>query len=239
MTERQTHILLAVISEFVETAFPVGSQVIVEKYKVKASPATIRNEMVELTEMGFLAKSHFSAGRVPTYLGFRYYIDRLMEEESVNYMEEVEMRQELHRRRFQKDKLIKCAVDVLSDSLKYASIALADDSVFYSGISEMLDYQEFQDIDNLRSILTIIENAVTLDRIFKKAFSDSDTKVLVGSEAGFNAFEPCALVYSEFTVYQGQQGYIGVIGPMRMLYSHVIPRVRFMAETLSVVTRGW
>ncbi len=239
MTERQTAILLGIIEEFMKTASPIGSVVLSEKYKIKSSPATIRNEMVDLAEMGYLEKTHFSAGRIPTPLGFRYYIDRLMEEDDLDYMEEVELRQALHRQRFERDKLIKAAVDMLSGSLKYASVAVADDSVFYSGISEILDYPEFQDIDNLRNIFSIIENYSILKGIFNKALSDSEIKVLVGDEAGFQAFEPCSLVYAEFRLYQGQIGFIGVIGPVRMLYSHVIPRVRLAAETLSGVTRGW
>lgn len=239
MTDRQTQILLAIIQEFMRTAMPVGSMAISDEYDIKASPATIRNEMVELTDMGYLQKSHFSAGRVPTHLGFRYYIDRLMEEEEIDYMDEVEIRQALHRQRFERDKLIRSAVDTLANSLKYASVAITDDSVFYSGISEILDYHEFQDLDNLKSIISIIENYTTLKGMFNKAVSDSEIKVLVGDEAGFRAFEPCSLVYSEFRLYQGQVGFIGVIGPLRMVYSHVIPRVRLMAETLSGVTRGW
>lgn len=239
MTERQIEILFSIIQEFMKTAIPVGSIAIAEKYDIDASPATIRNEMVELTDMGYLDKSHFSAGRVPTPLAFRYYIDRLMDEDAIDYMDEVEIRQALHNQRFEKEKLIKSAVDALANSLKYAAVAIADDAVFYSGISEILDYPEFQDLYNLKSILSIIENYTTLRGIFNKAISDSEIKVLVGDEAGFHAFEPCALVYSEFRLYQGQIGFIGVIGPIRMMYSHVIPRVRFTAETLSGVTRGW
>lgn len=239
ITERQVAILAAIIKEFMETALPVGSTVVAERYKVKASPATIRNEMVSLANMGYLEKNHFSAGRIPTSIGFRYYIDRIMLEEDLNYIEEVAIRQELHRQRFAKDKLVKSAVDSLAEHLKYAVVAIADDGVFYSGIAEMLDYQEFHDLDNLRNILSIIENYEMLENVFKKVTSDSDIKILVGDEAGFRAFDPCAIVYSRFDLYNGQFGYISVIGPMRMIYSQVIPWVRFTSDVLSSVTRGW
>jgi transcriptional regulator of heat shock response len=239
MTDRQTQILLAIIREFMITASPIGSVILYEKYHIKASPATIRNEMVSLAELGYLEKTHFSAGRIPTTTGFRYYIDRLMHEELVDYMQEVELRQLLHAQRFQRDKLIKMAVDNLADTLKYAAVALADDTIFYSGISEILDYPEFQDIDNLKSILGVIENYSILKNVFGKAMSDNDIKVLVGEETGFRSFSPCAVVYAEFRLYQGQVGFIGVIGPIRMDYAQVIPHVRFVADTLSSVTRGW
>ena len=75
--ERQQKILLAVVCEYISTAEPVGSRTIARKYEFGISPATIRNIMADLEEMGLLVQPHTSAGRIPTDKGFRFYVDYL------------------------------------------------------------------------------------------------------------------------------------------------------------------
>ena len=83
LTSRQTQILKALIDEYIETAEPVGSDALDKKYNLGVSPATIRNEMVNLTKLGFLKQPHTSAGRVPTSGAMKFYIDQLMEEKQI------------------------------------------------------------------------------------------------------------------------------------------------------------
>ena len=78
LTERQRLILALVIHDYTETAQPVGSRALIERYKLDTSSATIRNDMVELTEAGYLRQPHTSAGRVPTEEGYRYFVRQLM-----------------------------------------------------------------------------------------------------------------------------------------------------------------
>jgi heat-inducible transcriptional repressor len=78
LTERQKLILALMIRDYIETAQPVGSATLVQKYNLDVSPATVRNEMVALTEMGYLRQPHTSAGRVPTEEGYRYFVRQLM-----------------------------------------------------------------------------------------------------------------------------------------------------------------
>lgn len=78
LSERQKLILALVIRDYIETAQPVGSVSLVKRYKLDFSSATIRNDMVALTEMGFLRQPHTSAGRVPTEEGYRYFVRQLM-----------------------------------------------------------------------------------------------------------------------------------------------------------------
>src|ERR1700694_2039552 len=97
LTERQSRILELVIREYVEAASPVGSQLISGKYPMKASPATIRNEMAELEEMGYLTHPHTSSGRVPTEEGYRYYVEILMREEELGRDEQQTIRHQFHQ----------------------------------------------------------------------------------------------------------------------------------------------
>jgi heat-inducible transcriptional repressor len=78
LTERQKLTLALVIRDYIETAQPVGSRRLVEHYNLDVSSATVRNEMVALTEMGYLRQPHTSAGRVPTEEGYRYFVRQLM-----------------------------------------------------------------------------------------------------------------------------------------------------------------
>ena len=83
LSERQQNLLRVIIEEYVSSAEPVGSETIVKKFDLGVSPATIRNEMVKLAEEGYLEKSYSSSGRIPTSLGFRYYIQDLMDEKKM------------------------------------------------------------------------------------------------------------------------------------------------------------
>src|SRR5690349_21131806 len=71
-------ILQAVVFEYVSTADPVGSELLVKKYGLGVKSATVRNELSDLAEMGYLEQPHTSAGRIPSDLGYRYYVDRLI-----------------------------------------------------------------------------------------------------------------------------------------------------------------
>lgn len=77
MDDRKFMILQAIIDDYIMTAVPVGSRTISRKSGVGFSPATIRNEMSDLEELGYLDQPHTSAGRIPSAMGYRFYIDRL------------------------------------------------------------------------------------------------------------------------------------------------------------------
>lgn len=78
LDERKTKILSAIVQDYIATAEPIGSRTIARKYRIGISPATIRNEMADLEDMGYLSQPHTSAGRVPSDKGYRFYVDFLM-----------------------------------------------------------------------------------------------------------------------------------------------------------------
>ena len=79
MDERKQKILESIVLDYVETAEPVGSRAMVKKHGLKISAATVRNEMADLEDMGYLEQPHTSAGRIPSQKGFRYFVDCMME----------------------------------------------------------------------------------------------------------------------------------------------------------------
>ena len=78
ISERKVKILKAIIDEYIATGMPIGSRTLSKRPGFDYSPATIRNEMADLEEMGYLEKSHVSSGRMPSDLAYRFYVDRLM-----------------------------------------------------------------------------------------------------------------------------------------------------------------
>ena len=106
LTDRQIKILKSIIEEYMESANAVGSEQLEKKYELGVSPATIRNEMVALVEMGYLHQPHASAGRAPTKEAFKFYVDQLMEEKKLSVADEVAAKEKVWDFRFDFDKLI-------------------------------------------------------------------------------------------------------------------------------------
>lgn len=123
MNERKLEILKAIIADYVTTGEPVGSRTLAKKYDLGISPATIRNEMSDLEEMGFLEQPHTSAGRVPSSKGYRVYVDQLMERGQVT-SEEVAIieKQILSMASYQIDKIIRQTTQMLSQLTNLAII---------------------------------------------------------------------------------------------------------------------
>lgn len=95
LTERERLVLQSLISYYIATAEPVGSKTVSQKYRLGISPATIRNTMQDLEEMGLIAQPHTSAGRVPTDKGYRVYVDSMMGPEALTPSEEDQIRREI------------------------------------------------------------------------------------------------------------------------------------------------
>jgi heat-inducible transcriptional repressor len=96
LDERKARVLRAVIQDFIQTANPVGSKSLVDRYTLGISPATVRNELAALEEQGYLSHPHTSAGRVPTDLGYRWYVDTLRDLGSVASAQQDEVEIERH-----------------------------------------------------------------------------------------------------------------------------------------------
>ena len=101
LTERQIELLQAIIDDYITTAEPVGSVEIVKSHNLRCSPATVRNEMAKLIDMGFLEMLHPSSGRVPTKMAYKFYIQDLMQEEELPVLQEVALKQRLWSNRFE------------------------------------------------------------------------------------------------------------------------------------------
>ncbi|MDO5146415.1 MAG: heat-inducible transcriptional repressor HrcA [Eubacteriales bacterium] len=126
LDERKMKILKAIISTYLETGEPVGSRTIARDSDLNLSSATIRNEMADLEELGFILQPHTSAGRIPSDLGYRYYVDRLMEERESELMnrenEFRKERQSLLQKMDRMEEVLKNVADVLAANTNYATL---------------------------------------------------------------------------------------------------------------------
>ncbi len=122
LDERKKKILQAVIRNYLETGEPVGSRTISKYTDLNLSSATIRNEMADLEEMGYILQPHTSAGRIPSDKGYRFYVDAMMEEKE---REVVEMQELMVERQDKMETLLKQVAKVLAQNTRYATMISA------------------------------------------------------------------------------------------------------------------
>ncbi len=126
LSERKLKILQAIITDYIETAEPVGSRTLSRKYDLGVSAATIRNEMAELEEDGYLKQLHTSSGRVPSDKAYRLYVDQLMESRILAKIQREALRESLMQKFHEVQNLLKHSAEYLSEITDYTSIAMAE-----------------------------------------------------------------------------------------------------------------
>lgn len=124
ITDRQRQILEAVIDCYINSAEPVSSSCVCKKYMPNVSSATIRNEMSELEFNNYLYQPHVSAGRVPTHLAYRLYVDSLIKQRAYELEDYFQTKQQLMNRMQQMEDIIYSAAQALSDMTKYTSVLM-------------------------------------------------------------------------------------------------------------------
>lgn len=239
LTDRQKALLKAIIEQYIENAEPVGSEIIERKFDLGVSPATIRNEMVKLNEAGFLKQPHTSAGRIPTSLGFRTYIQELMKEKQLPVSAEVSIKEKMWQGRYQYDKLLQEAVRALAERCDMLGLAIDDinGQVYWAGASRILDWPEFYDIDVARFVLSLFDEVPTLQQIIGSAVGPDPMHILFGEDLGFEHLGSTGFVFTRYEVASGKGGVVGVIGPARMNFSLVLPYVKYVRDMITETGR--
>ena len=123
LSDRKKRILTAVVEEYIATAEPVGSKFLAEKTDLNCSSATIRNELAELVNMGYLAQPHTSAGRIPTSSGYRMYVNELMQKQKLSIDETNELNERLELKLKELDNTISDVSRLASQLTEYPALA--------------------------------------------------------------------------------------------------------------------
>jgi heat-inducible transcriptional repressor len=237
LTQRQIEVLKAIIREFTDTGEPVGSEILEKKYRLGVSPATIRNEMVQLAKKGYLKKTHFSSGRVPSAHGFRFYIRNIMKEKEMSTFDEVAYKNSIWDDRHDEHRLLFHATKVLAQRTGLLSLTVTDaGDLYYSGIANLLNKNEFLNLDLSRSLFGLLDEDRYWNTVLRQLYAlEEDLMYMLGEEDFRNpVFESCASVIGEF---EGPRikGFIGVVGPKRMMYEEIIPQVRFFSGLIRTI----
>ncbi len=124
ITDREKLVLSAIVNYYLTSGETIGSRALVKKYGIDFSSATIRNVMADLEDLGYIAKTHVSSGRIPTDAGYRYYLDELLEIEKLTKMEKERIEVAYEKRIDQLDSMLRETSDLLSKMTSYAGIVI-------------------------------------------------------------------------------------------------------------------
>lgn len=333
LSNRQILILRAIIDDFIHTAQAVGSRTLAKKKYISYSPATIRNEMADLEDMGYLEKTHSSSGRVPSEKGYRFYVDHLLSPSKLTEEELQEIQAIFNDKIYELEQLAKQLAQLLSEFTNYTSIVLGpkvfetklkqlqfipiqDDrivaiivtdtghvehrtitvedgydpsqleklmnilnerlvgvplidlkrkveseltellrqhmhdyekiyrlitqtfgqkkgeQIFFGGKTNMLTQPEFNDIEKIRSLLSIIEREDVLYDIVQTNTS-SGISIKIGRENKIKEMSDCSLITATYSIGKEHAGTIAILGPTRMEYSRVISLLSLLSDDLS------
>ena len=162
LTSRKIEILKAIVESFIATAEPVGSKTLVEKFDLPYSSATIRNEMLELETLGFLEKTHTSSGRIPSTLGYRYYVEHLMVEKIDNNLQTA-LQVVFSDRQLKIEEVIKRSCDILAQMTNLTSMVLGPEANV-----QTLEHINLFPVDQNKVVAVFITNSGhTENRVFQ------------------------------------------------------------------------
>lgn len=332
MDARKFRILQAIIDDYILTAIPVGSRTISKKYEMGLSSATIRNEMSDLEELGYLDQPHVSAGRIPSAKAYRLYVNELLQKGAIASDDADTVRQYFRNRTRQMEDVISHAAQVLSGLTHYTSLVMTpkgaelrirniqlvpvsssaalvvivtdggimrdtvvnvdkdmDSDALYAisrmlterlnghtlseaqkllqglqgdmqdslgllngimafvdetegqgskpklalgGTSNILNFPEYNDVEKAKSFLSVLETKEKLMKVLEN-HNEMAFTVRIGPETGIPELEDCSLVTATYRLGDHTRGTIGVIGPTRMQYGHVLSVLNAMGQQLS------
>ena len=229
MTERQKLILCAIVEQYAEVAVPVGSSLLAKVFGV--SSATIRAEMAELEHMGLITQPHTSAGRIPTDKGYRYYVNRITDQQD-GALPAGRAEKALSARVESgglPDRTIRTAVDTLVEMTHNLGLATIGDQLYMSGLSNLFGQPEFMHQGQVQEVATLLDN---LEPWLQEASPNKPLSVYIGQENPIGRAAGCTLIISKFRSPYSEHSYIGILGPTRQSYRDTMTYVRRAGEAL-------
>ena len=205
LNDRKIQILQAIINDYIETAEPVGSRTIAKKYNLGISSATIRNEMSDLEEMGFIMQPHASSGRIPSDLGYRLYVDHLMQKRELSMDEQGYLQSVIARDISQIDYLMEETAKVIS--------ALTNYTTFISepvGLRARIKQIRLLPLDYSSVLLVIVtEDNFMKNHVIKMGTAPAENKIFEIGMYLNQAFQGCALEQIDQSVIHHLQEELG------------------------------
>jgi len=224
ISERKKTILRTIIREYLKTAQPVSSGMLVNKCKLGVSPATIRNDMVELENDGYIFSPHTSAGRVPTELAYELELEEIKQSKEKKNLKETEatLLNDLFSGEEMGNKQTAKAIAEMADCAVFWAFHKND--LYYTGLANLFAQPEFKQTEIVYDLSVVIDHMEDIiDGLFDQLTYGE--QVLVGSKNPFGNFLSTVLVKYK---RKGQSGVFGLMGPTRMDYGHNLALVSYI-----------
>ncbi len=230
MKERQKQIFSTVFKEYIKTAQPVGSTLLVDKYNLGVSSATARNDLMELEKEGYLCQQHTSAGRIPTEKGYRYYLANFLGQKAVTAKEEELVYKTIKKYKNDSELLLKSVAKLLAEiSRRAIFLSLDKHSTYYTGVANLFAQPEFQQVKIIRNISEMIDQ---LDVVVNELGEEpgEETKILLGRENPFG--NECGTVLGHYKL-KNNYGILGILSPMRLDYDRSLGLINYITQTIN------
>lgn len=173
LDDRKVRILKAIVSNYLETGEPVGSRTISKLADMNVSSATIRNEMADLEEMGYICQPHASAGRIPTDAGYRFYVDSIMADKDAMQIGIQEDRENLLQRVDKLEKLLKQVAKVLAANTQYATLVTMPQ---YNNTVKFIQLSQVDETTLLAVIM--VDGNIVKNKLIKTTYSLKNEEIL-------------------------------------------------------------
>jgi heat-inducible transcriptional repressor len=233
LAARKADVLRAVVHDYIRTGEPVGSGTVAPG--VGVSPATVRSEMAALEELGYLVQPHTSAGRVPTDLGYRFYVDHLPQRRWLSSPQRQEIDGFFDEAPLEVEELARRAAVLLSRVTRYGAITEPPHAhhVFVGGVANIARETAFERRETLTRLFELLEQEETLLRLLRAISSEPGIVVRIGRENPVQALREASLVVAPYLVAGEPAGTVAVLGPTRMAYPIAMAAAGAVARRLS------
>ena len=223
------------MKDYIDTVSPISSSHIEKNYSLGVSPATIRNDLKELIDKGYLLQPHTSAGRVPSDKGYRYFVNKLLRRREVVTNKDIAKRvRSLEKRMENEVKFLRELTGFLaglSSSLTYSYLK-EKDLLWKEGFEETLHDPEFKEIEKVHSFLNFVKE---FERSFEDSFSKDidrgEVKIYIGKENPLENKDFSILV-SKCKFSDNTEGMVALLGPKRMAYDKNISLINSLVKLL-------
>ncbi len=230
MDTRQSKLLNLVIENYIDTAEPVGSRFLLSSGNLDCGEATVRNELRELEEQGYLTHPHTSAGRIPTEKGYRYYVDNINKDKiRINKKENDFFGLALKKGVDYQSTRKNLAKSLAELSNAMVIMAFSPDMVYYTGLANLFSQPEFRELELVANVSQVFDHCEEcLEGFFDKV--NNQPEFYIGLEQPFG--EMLSVVASKFNNNEIKNGLVVLLAPQRMDYQRNYGLIKGVVELL-------
>ena len=231
MDSRKEQLLKAIVQEYVRTAEPVGSAFLAQKYRFGVSSATVRNDMAELEDEGYIVQPHTSAGRVPTEIGYRYYIQNFLSPRPAKSKALDEFRRRAAGEQDNQERIKSVARFLAENTGEAVIVGLSPRHYYSTGFSQLFAKPEFASHEFMLGFSEIMDR---LDDVMMHLWGHTpdNIQILVGHENPFGI--RCGTIVTRFSSGDAA-GILGILGSQRMNYDRNYSLISYARKMLSDV----